>query len=59
MSDDLCVFNGIDGSTGDYLVPPMAAGEVLDVLRQRPYVPTPRAMMPGLDPATSPRAAGG
>jgi hypothetical protein len=50
MSDDLCVFNGIDGSTGDYLVPPMAAGEVLDVLRQRPYVPTARAMMPGLDP---------
>jgi hypothetical protein len=50
VAEDLCVFNGIDGTTGDYLVPPMSAEEVLAILTQRPYRPTQRAMMPGLDP---------
>jgi hypothetical protein len=50
--EELCVFNGIDAETGDYLVPPMTPGEVFEVLRRRPYVPTPRAVMPGFDPCS-------
>src|SRR4051794_5464738 len=48
--EGLCVFNGIDGTTGDYLVPPMTPAELLEVLLQRPYRPTARAVMPGIDP---------
>jgi hypothetical protein len=47
---DLCVFNGIDGATGEYLVPPMAPQEVVEVLKRRQLRPGQRAMMPGLDP---------
>lgn len=46
---DLCFFNGIDGSTGEYLVPPMTPGEVLEVLRRR-RAAAPRGMLPGRDP---------
>jgi hypothetical protein len=47
---DLCIFNGLDGATGEYLVPPMTAEEVVEVLMQRPLRAERRAMMPGLDP---------
>lgn len=48
--EELCVFNGIDGSTGEYLLPPMTPAEILEVLRRRPVGPEPRGMVPGLDP---------
>ena len=48
---DLCVFNGIDGATGEYLVPPISPQEVVEVLQGRPFRKQGRrAMMPGLDP---------
>ena len=31
MTDELLYFNGIDGSTGEYLLPPMAAGDLAKV----------------------------
>jgi hypothetical protein len=47
---DLLFFNGVDATTGDYLVPPRTAAEVLALLRNRPAQPAARAMVPGLDP---------
>jgi hypothetical protein len=49
-SEDLWVFNGVDATTGDYLVPPRTPGEVLELLRARPARPLARAMVPGFDP---------
>ena len=43
-------FNGVDATTGEYLVPPRPAAEVLDLLRSRPAEATTRAMVPGFDP---------
>ena len=43
-------FNGVDATTGDYLVAPKPAAEVLDLLRARPVRPEARAMVPGFDP---------
>lgn len=47
---DLLFFNGVDATTGDYLVPPRTAQEVLDLLRNRPARPEGRAMVPGFEP---------
>jgi len=46
---DLLFFNGVDAVTGDYLVPPRTAAEVLELLRSRPFQPEARAMVPGFD----------
>ncbi len=48
--EEVCVFNGIDGSTGEYLLPPMTQTEILGVLRRRRAGPMPRGVIPGLDP---------
>jgi hypothetical protein len=48
-SEDLFVFNGIDGRTGEYLYPPMAASEILEGLCKRPKSRE-KALMPGIDP---------
>jgi len=47
--DDLLVFNGIDGRTGKYFYPPMAAAEALAGLRRLPKS-CEKALMPGIDP---------
>lgn len=47
---DLLFFNGVDATTGDYLVSPQTPAEVLDLLRSRPVRPEGRAMVPGFDP---------
>ena len=33
MSDELLIFNGIDGDTGGYDLPPMSAKELVRVIR--------------------------
>jgi hypothetical protein len=43
------IFNGVDATTGDYLVPPRTPEEVLALLRDRPVRPEARAMVPGFD----------
>lgn len=48
MKDEL-FFNGVDATTGEYLLPPRPAAEVLDLLRGRPERPTTRAMVPGFE----------
>ena len=48
--EDRWIFNGVDATTGGYLVPPMTPAEVLARLRERPAEPTARALMPGFDP---------
>lgn len=49
MKDEL-FFNGVDATTGAYLLPPRPAAEVLDLLPVRPERPVTRAMVPGFDP---------
>jgi hypothetical protein len=49
VSDDL-YFNGIDATTGGYLVAPRPVTEVFELLRARPDEPTAKAMVPGFDP---------
>ncbi|HKH44969.1 MAG TPA: hypothetical protein VKM72_09940 [Thermoanaerobaculia bacterium] len=52
MRDHL-FFNGVDATTGEYLVAPRPAAEVLDLLRARPIEPAraaTRAMVPGFEP---------
>lgn len=44
------IFNGVDATTGDYLVPPRTPAEVLALLRARPVRPLARGMVPGFDP---------
>jgi len=46
---DLLFFNGVDATTGDYLVPPRTAAEILELLRSRPFQPEARAMVPGFE----------
>jgi hypothetical protein len=46
---DLLFFNGIDATTGGYLVPPRTPAEILALLRKRPAQAEARAMVPGLD----------
>ena len=36
MSDDRIYLNGIDGVTGQYLVPPLSAAEAVAAARDRP-----------------------
>ena len=43
-------FNGVDATTGDYLVPPRTPAEILGFLQSRPARPEARAMVPGFDP---------
>jgi hypothetical protein len=46
-------FNGIDATTGGYLVAPRPASDLLELLRSRPVEParaTTRAMVPGFEP---------
>jgi hypothetical protein len=50
VPEDRWIFNGVDATTGDYLVPPMTPAEVIAWLRERPARPTTRALMPGFDP---------
>ncbi|HJX29004.1 MAG TPA: hypothetical protein VJ885_13920, partial [Thermoanaerobaculia bacterium] len=50
IQDDRWIFNGVDATTGDYLVPPMTPAEVIARLRERPAEPVSRALMPGFDP---------
>ncbi len=49
METDRLFFNGVDATTGDYLVPPKTAAEVLDLLRAQPSRPGARGMVPGFD----------
>lgn len=58
-TDELCVFNGIDGSTGKYLLSPMTPAELLDILRRRPAGPTLKGMIPGLDAKSLPASGWG
>jgi hypothetical protein len=46
---DLLSFNGVDATTGGYLVPPRTAAEVVDLLRNRPVRAETRAMVPGFE----------
>lgn len=50
LPEDRWIFNGVDATTGEYLVPPMTPAEVLARLRERPAEPMARALMPGFDP---------
>lgn len=45
--DDRFIFNGIDGSTGGPLFPPMTAREIFEGLQHREWK---RVVMPGIDP---------
>jgi hypothetical protein len=36
VGGDVLVFNGVNGATGDYLLPPMTAGQVAAVARGQP-----------------------
>jgi hypothetical protein len=46
---ELFVFNGVEGSTGEYLFPPRSAEEILGGLRKQPKSQE-RALVPGIDP---------
>lgn len=50
LPEERWIFNGVDATTGEYLVPPMTPAEVLARLRERPAEPAARALMPGFDP---------
>jgi hypothetical protein len=54
---ELCVFNGIDGATGEYFAPPLTVHQVADLARREPryHLPDARPMGPA---ASSSRPAG-
>ncbi|HBL31554.1 MAG TPA: hypothetical protein DD490_32430 [Acidobacteria bacterium] len=49
MNDERWYFNGVDATTGGYLEAPMSPGDVLEMLRSRPWRPEAKAMVPGFE----------
>jgi hypothetical protein len=39
MSTELLVFNGINGASGDYLLPPMSPQQISEIARGEPWDP--------------------